>query len=275
MSTFSQRKGLKPIRNLLQVEGMDEPLRAQLWNVLHIYVWDVPGFRWNKHGGSGSISDFAEKLWFTHFKKPFTTIPDHPNVLMEHIEKHFFRYDWNEVYDFLEAVVAIFRKPELAQSINNVLEKEFAGYRLLDGRFVDVTDPKEIEELERALHDDRFAPVSKHLGRALELMTDRKNPDFRNSIKESISAVESVAKLLTKNDKASLHDAMRLLETKGRLHPALRDAFSKLYGYTSDADGIRHAMLEEPNLSAADARFFLVSCASFTNYLKAQSDGTV
>ena len=37
-----------------------------------------------------------------------------------------------------------------------------------------------------------------------------------------------------------------------------------------DANGIRHAMLEEPNLKAADARYFLLSCTSFVNYLKAQ-----
>lgn len=275
MTTFSQRKGLKPVRDKLQVDGMDDTLRAQLWNVLHIYVWNVSGFLRTEFGGAGRIAKFAETLWFTHFKKPFTTIPAHPNQLMEHLETYFFGARWNEVYDFLEAVIAIIHKPDLVRSIDFVLEKEWAGYRLIDGRFVDVTDPIEIEELERALHDDRFAPVSQHLSRALELMTDRKNPDFRNSIKESISAVESVAKLLTKNEKASLSDAIRILEQKGRLHPALREAFSRLYGYTSDEHGIRHAMLEEPNLTAADAKFFLVSCASFVNYLKAQSDGTV
>ena len=44
----------------------------------------------------------------------------------------------------------------------------------------------------------------------------------------------------------------------------------KLYGYTSDEGGIRHAMLDEPNLTSADARYFLLSCTSFVNYLKAQ-----
>jgi len=31
---------------------------------------------------------------------------------------------------------------------------------------------------------------------------------------------------------------------------------------------VRHAMLELPDLSADDARFFLLSCTSFVNYLK-------
>ena len=82
--------------------------------------------------------------------------------------------------------------------------------------------------------------------------------------------MEVMAKLLSGNEKATLDDALKALEKSGRLHRALRQGFSALYGYTSDADGIRHAMLQEPNLSPADAKFFLLSCTSFTNYLKAQ-----
>jgi hypothetical protein len=59
------------------------------------------------------------------------------------------------------------------------------------------------------------------------------------------------------------------------LHPALKESFNKLYGYTSDADGIRHAMLEESSLSSEDAKYMLVACSGFINYLivKAQKAG--
>jgi hypothetical protein len=67
-----------------------------------------------------------------------------------------------------------------------------------------------------------------------------------------------------------LSDALKVIERRGSLHQALKEGFIKLYGYTSDEGGIRHAMLDEPNLSAADARYFLLSCTSFVNYLKAQ-----
>jgi hypothetical protein len=29
------------------------------------------------------------------------------------------------------------------------------------------------------------------------------------------------------------------------MHPALKEAFTKLYGYTSNAEGVRHALLDE------------------------------
>jgi len=75
--------------------------------------------------------------------------------------------------------------------------------------------------------------------------------------------------------KASLPDALAAIEKKTTLHASLKQGFVKLCGYTSDADGIRHALLEEPNLDIEDAKFMLVSCSAFVNYLvvKAQKAG--
>jgi hypothetical protein len=79
-----------------------------------------------------------------------------------------------------------------------------------------------------------------------------------------------MARIVAENPKATLSDALKALEKRGNLHPALKDGFVKLYAYTSDEGGIRHAMLDEPKLSADDARYFMLSCTSFVNYLKAQ-----
>ena len=53
------------------------------------------------------------------------------------------------------------------------------------------------------------------------------------------------------------------------MHPALKQAFANLYGYTSDEEGIRHALLEEAvSRSGQDeAVFMLGACASFASYL--------
>jgi hypothetical protein len=194
------------------------------------------------------------------------------NVLYKHIRDYFFNCYWYEVYDFLEFVVNWYnnKHEELNQSIKQILERELSGFRLVSGIFVDITNEQEIEMLEETLKDTTFAPVSSHLQRALELLADRKNPDYRNSIKESISSVESIARIITDNKKATLGDALKELEKRGELHPALKEGFSKLYGYTNDEDGIRHAMLDEPNITPADAKYFLLSCTSFVNYLKSK-----
>jgi hypothetical protein len=60
---------------------------------------------------------------------------------------------------------------------------------------------------------------------------------------------------------------LAILESRGPLHGALKKSFSALYGYTSDADGIRHAMLDEANLTFTDAKYMLVACTAFINYV--------
>ena len=72
---------------------------------------------------------------------------------------------------------------------------------------------------------------------------------------------------------ATLSDAVKRLEDGGlTLHPAFKEALSKLYGYTSDAEGIRHALHDEPNLDHADAVFMLVMCSGFMSYLLAKAN---
>jgi hypothetical protein len=48
---------------------------------------------------------------------------------------------------------------------------------------------------------------------------------------------------------------------------AIKKSFSALYGYTSDADGIRHAMLDEASLTFTDAKYMLIACTAFINYV--------
>lgn len=225
-----------------------------------------------KQYGSPGIDFFSREVWFHYFKKPIDARPEHSSDKLKQIRNYFFGCPWNEVYDFIEFVLATYSRSmqRLPGLVNRVLERESAGYRVVSGHVVDITSEQELEMLEEAIRDTRFAGVAAHLERALELLADRENPDYRNSIKESVSAIESMARVVAENPKATLPDALKALEKNGRLHTALKEGFVKLYSYTSDEQGIRHAMLDEPVITAADARFFLLSCTSFAQYLKAQ-----
>ena len=111
----------------------------------------------------------------------------------------------------------------------------------------------------------RARSVSQHSQKALEFLSDS---DYRNSIKESISGVEAAARLVINNEKPVLSDCLKVLEAKHGLHPALKEAFLKLYGFTSASGGIRHALTEtgtEP--THAEAKFMLVACTAFINFL--------
>ena len=137
----------------------------------------------------------------------------------------------------------------------------------MNKQIVEITADEEIQSIEEAMSNtSKLKGVQAHLKTALSLLAI-KNPDFRNSIKESISAVEAISQILTGDEKTTLGAALKTFEEKAILHPALKKSLSSLYGYTSDAEGIRHAMLEEPKLTFNDAKFMLVSCTAFTNYL--------
>ena len=149
-----------------------------------------------------------------------------------------------------------------------------SAYRFVDGVITQITDEQEIAEIEQAIEASK-SPVSKHLRRSLELLSDRNAPDYRNSIKESISAVESLVAIVLKADKGTLGQLIKKLEDEIDLHPALKTAFNSLYGYTSDEGGIRHALIKAERVDFNDAKFMLVVCSAFINFVegKMQNEG--
>lgn len=250
---------------------MNNDLRNSLWNALDVALWSSTGFLWKQYG-EAEIEPLSKVLWFNYFKKPLDSRPDGNHKILAVLRKYFFECEWFEAYDFLEFVIAYYERtmPRLSEFMNDILERELSAFRFVSGHLTDITNAQELAMLDDALRDSKFAGVAAHLQRGLELYADRENPDYRNSIKESISAVESMARIVSENPKATLGDALKTIEKRGSLHHALKDGFIKLYGYTSDEGGIRHAMLDEPNITSSDARYFLLSCTSFVNYLKAQ-----
>lgn len=247
---------------------MDDPLRIALWNALDVILFD---------GLSGWIDDkwqwpVLRAIWIKFFRRPVDEIDGYWPRLKPKLRDWYFTAQWYEVYDFIEFVAAQLEKPWnewFVAAATVALESEMAGYRLVVGEFAPITNDQEIVAIEGALADtSQLAGVQSHLESALSKLSHRTNPDFRNSIKESISAVEALCRVIADDDRATLGQALKRLSDRGlKFHPALEKAWSSLYGYTSDEDGIRHAMLDESTLTLADAKYFLVSCSAFVTYL--------
>jgi len=279
MKLFSQRKGLKPVKSIMQVDSMDSDLRNGLWNALMVFYWDkveAPYDLYLNRNENKDIVSLIKALWHAYFKKPLDTIPEAWSTAYKEIRKYFFECSWHEVYDFIEFIAnhypATYINSRFIDSCNSILGLELSAYRFVDSKITQITSEEEIAEIEEALEVTKpLTPVSHHLKSALDKLSDRKSPDYRNSIKESISAVEAICNLIAKNTKTTLGQALKEIEKKVKLHPALKKAFENLYGYTSDAEGVRHALLDEPNLDFEDAKFMLVSCSAFINYLITKS----
>lgn len=266
---FSERMRFRPVADIIQVNDMNDTLRSGIWNVFYAEEFDRVGFLESYNYCVARIEAFSIALWANHFKLPVDERPSNNYSILEQIRNYFFKCDWYEVYDFVEFCVAYYGDRMIAP-LNSMLERELAGYHIINGKVAPISSTEEVETIQDAIEDDTFPGASAHLKSALDLLSRKTNPDYRNSIKESISAVESVSCALTGSESAMLGDALKELAKKHSLHGALKDGFIKLYGYTSDSDGIRHAMLDESQLTQADAIYFLVSCSAFVNYLKSK-----
>lgn len=139
------------------------------------------------------------------------------------------------------------------------------GYYIIENKITEVTSKEEIITIEEALKESKNN-VKEHLSKALDLYSKRPVADYRNSIKESISAVEAISRNITGENVLNF----KKMEEKGVVVPTvLRKAFECLYGYTNDkTTGIRHALMDDTNApQAEEALFMLVSCSAFINYL--------
>ena len=108
------------------------------------------------------------------------------------------------------------------QGCNDAFEQELAGYRFVGGVITPITSTEAIDAIEKAQEDAVGSKgVKLHLRRAVELLSDRKSPDYRNSVKESISAVESICRAVAQDPNATLGDALKAISPSVTVHPAL------------------------------------------------------
>lgn len=179
---------------------------------------------------------------------------------------------WYIIFDFIERYLKIcddatFDKMQVV--FNAILEDEVSAYRILDGLVVPITNKSEMGSISDAMNTP-FEACSIHIAKALELFANREKPDYENSIKESILAVESICSEITgiKGAQATLGKTIKKLKDAGmHIHQAMENAFTSLYGYTSDEGGIRHGSIDFVEAPSEDAKFMLITCSAFVNYL--------
>lgn len=252
---------------------MDETLRNSLWNlVLSIFRTD------SRLSNRSTWEIVTRRLAAGFFKVPVDHVPTWGySKSLKWLHSAFDQLPWYEVYNLLEFLVHEVVHPSLGhnpqrivETSNAILEAEMSAFRFIEGELVPISNPTEVHAIEQAVDDASRAGldgVRIHLEAALSLLARKPTPDYRNSIKESISAVEAAAKAISGSEKGELKDALAALEGKVALHGALKKGFLSIYGYTSDADGIRHALMDEPTAGFDEAKFMLVSCSAFTSFL--------
>jgi hypothetical protein len=285
--TFSDRLGITTPKHVLQLDSIDSELQSGLWEActeFYVRDFDVAG------GLVGpTLRAFLRDIYLNHFKITTDNIEFLSNAEITKQKEMFFRCDWFEAYNYLEFISGCASRafeprgnPQVPDPkkhddsfrhrVNFFLEREKSAYRFVGEVIVPISSTIEIQSIEQALSaGDKFAGARSHIQHAVVLFGKKPEPDYRNAVKEAISAVESAVRVITSEPKATLGDALKKLDAIKTLHPAFKQAMDKLYGYTSDEGGIRHSLIDLSKVDEADAKFMIVTCSAFMNFCMQRS----
>lgn len=269
--TFEQAEGAEPLPAQMNLKELSTELRARLWKV--VFESFKSRSQYPSMGGRRHFTEpWSEILYAMHVYRDHGMADDFRNdfdKIVKRTRQVFETGDYVAVFGWLQWVMQKTKPPyQFARQIDGALVRSRAPYRVFDEKvIVPITSEAERQAVARAFADlsqSVFRGARKHLVNAASELTEGR---FANSVRESIHAVESVARVIEPS--AELSRALVKLESAGRIHRAMKSAFGSLYGYTSDEQGIRHPLLEgeSPNVDEVDAIFMIGACASFVSYL--------
>ena len=289
---FSIRNGYVKLSNVLIREKITLEIQNAICNCYED-LFDIfsPGDDHLISFVTMSKRELHKRLWVSHLNRYIVEFwgPNHsyPNVFVDVLRND--ETLWYEKLNLIEATIKhlveiIDEQPNgkmyqpliiepFIDHLNSEFERLNFAYRIIEGKIVEITSEGEIAEIENAI-EDSSENIRKHLTNALALLARRPEGDYRNSIKESISAVEAYCR--EKTGERTLGKALNHLESTSIVIPdVLKKSFELLYGYTNSEDtGIRHALMDETGKyipSEPEALFMLVSCSAFINYLRKKS----
>ena len=275
---------------LLQKYSITEKLTNKLWNCIYesmkyharklLKIQGIPNeYYETNYANKFFIEDYANNFWiiideispmfddlkdqikFNIFNESWFWVYDYIEFYYKFLQKDY--YYWNDEYKPINDWTEIFKN-----SVNIALREENSAYTLIStGDLIEVANNEELESIEESLKTP-YENVKAHIKASIKLFKEEPK-DYRNSIKESISAVEAMCCELIWKPKATLWDALKKLKTLWiKIHPALESWFSSIYWYTCDESWIRHNLkIDSTEATFDDAKYMLVSCSAFVNYL--------
>lgn len=283
---FSERYGYVKPMGVLKRGPIDKECLTALCNCYdHLDHWLNEYDADKYHEYNASYTEMEETIWcfFMHQRRhDFYTGNGHRIAATFYLLSD--NYEWYTKFDLIEFSIRILRihhqEDKRYQNIiaafitliNGAFKQLNYAYRVVDDLIVEITDQEEIAAIEEATK--KTSAVKTHLSEALKHLSERPTPDYRNSIKESMSAVEALCREIT--GETTLGSALNALEKKGIVIPTfLKSGFEKLYVYTNDSrTGIRHAQMDDSETPQYDeAKFMLVACSAFINYIQGKRGG--
>jgi len=263
---FSQRIGARQPPSSGLEEASPE-LRTALWNVLH-----KPAFPDEAEHRERALAN-ARALW-NHVGWRNDQVPLLPHQMRAAIATEWFSCRWPEFFDLIEFTARLLATPlpptrqVWFEMLNRVLESRGCAYRFIAEQLVPLSNSVEAAEV-ASVADSAIPTVAAHIREARRLLPPNVGANPRDSIRQSIAAVEAALRHLAGNPGATLTDGLVAFETRhGALPASLRRALVTLCGYAANGEGARRDVSEEADGASGDqARLMLVTCSAFANYL--------
>ena len=184
------------------------------------------------------------------------------------LTEHLKGCEWPEFYDFVELVGQLLQKTDdevpfgdteyfgdYSKKVNAIFQEDGIGWTLNEKSELVRQIPRPVAkraEAAREVLKDKFAPARVHYQKATDYLY-RHPIDEANSIKEIVSAVESVARAVEPKA-TTLGSAIKLLQRNPRFSSYLLDGLEKLYVYSNATPQVRHGHPEvgQPSLMEAE-----------------------
>lgn len=274
--TFSQAQGYEPVPKLLQLGELPREARRRIMNALMQLAeshWRV-NTRTRHRELLAPLLALSRDVHADYYNRELLVWTPELVHFYSLVEATIMYDKIHKVFDFVQYIL---RHPECPEALVAGMKTAFAKSRLAYSiedsgppTIVPMVTAEEGETISSSLKqlvDAGLEGSASHLRKSSECINSR---DWAGSIRESIHAVESVAKEIGQKGRNNrLKTALHALEERAALHPSLKKAILSLYGYASDEKGIRHALQngDNPRVGMDEAVVVLGICASLASYL--------
>lgn len=273
--TFGQAEGVEALPSQMALRTISPELSAALWAMVYLSLQKSQSAS-TMYGVPVHVtepwSDIYRAWIVTKEHKLIDEVSYEWASVVDHIKSIVTSQDYVRVFNFLQFVIQRSDRPwKFDETIQSVLERTRAAYRVLDRHIVPISSDEQAIVVQRAIEAAARSPEKGAAAHLKAGMAALSAGEWADTVRESIHAVESAARAIAP-DATTLGPALSTLRKSIGLKQSLSDAFNKLFGYSCDPEnGARHALIfeGESKITEPDAIFMFTACAAFVAYLTA------
>lgn len=269
--TFEEAEGAAAPPSQLRTKELSQELRAVLWAVIYEMIPKVDAgsvtVRWEVGEPWDSL---LRRHHVMRLHRPADEYNANYQVNIDFLKSTIMQGNYVQVFGLMQWILREDETPAgLSAAVDKVLVFARAAYRVIGGDTIaPIATTEEAQTVTSAfsiLQEAEFGGALKHLKTAASEATAGQ---WASSVRESVHAVEATARSLVPGAR-ELGPALAALEKDQIIHPALKKGFSAIYGFSSNEQGIRHPLVDDPEskVGETEALFMLGACSSFVTYM--------